>query len=100
MRKIILILSVVLLIVFLGLAAFAVYIFDYIKREEIVKMKTDDAGRVSIEIREEEKGFLRDIAEKVAKIIYDEATKHNPEGDMLPDGIDDRIKEEIKAKVN
>ncbi|HHX58287.1 MAG TPA: hypothetical protein GX706_00755 [Candidatus Moranbacteria bacterium] len=35
-------------------------------------------------------------ARKVVGLIYREATIHNPEGDLVPDEIDDQIKEQIK----
>jgi hypothetical protein len=79
---------------------FLAYVFNYIKREEIVKIKTDDIGKISLEIRDEERGFLRNLAEKVAEFIYDEAEKSNPQGDALPDEIDDKIREKLKEKIN
>lgn len=32
--------------------------------------------------------------------IYQEVTKHNPPGDFFPDSFDDRLKNEIKERVN
>lgn len=36
---------------------------------------------------------------KISDFIYAEATIHNPEGDLLPDQVDDIIKEEIKNRL-
>jgi len=47
-----------------------------------------------------EKDFLKKIARGVKSIIYREATEHNPAGDVLPDQIDDRLKQEVKEKIN
>lgn len=33
---------------------------------------------------------------KVVGMVYYEATIHNPEGDMVPDEIDDRLKKQVK----
>ncbi len=54
----------------------------------------------SLTIQKPEKDFLKKAARKAKSIIYREATEHNPPGDMLPDQIDDKIKQEIKEKVN
>jgi len=54
----------------------------------------------SISIDKPEKDFLKKAANKAKNLIYREATEHNPPGDMLPDEIDDKIKQEIKEKVN
>jgi hypothetical protein len=54
----------------------------------------------SLTINEPEKDFLKKAAQKAKNIIYREATNHNPKGDILPDQIDDKIKEGIKEKIN
>ena len=54
----------------------------------------------SININKPEKDFLKKAAQKAKNIIYREATEHNPAGDVLPDQIDDKIKQEIKEKIN
>ena len=54
----------------------------------------------SITIHQLEKSFLKKVVRKIEGIIYREATVHNPPGDVLPDQIDDKIKQEIKEKVN
>ncbi len=54
----------------------------------------------SITIKKPEKDILKRVVKKAESIIYREATIHNPPGDMLPDQIDDKIKQEIKDRVN
>lgn len=54
----------------------------------------------SLTINKPEKDFLKKAANKAKNLIYREATEHNPPGDVLPDEIDDKIKQEIKEKVN
>jgi hypothetical protein len=54
----------------------------------------------SLTIQKPEKDFLKKAAQKAKNIIYREATIHNPAGDILPDQIDDKIKQEIKEKIN
>lgn len=54
----------------------------------------------SININKPEKDFLKRAARKAKSIIYREATEHNPPGDVLPDQIDDKMKQEIKEKIN
>ena len=87
-----------LLSLFLG-AAFLIYFLNYLKKEKVVEIKSNQESSFSVEIREEEKSFLKKVAGKIKDIIYREATEHNPEGDVLPDEIDDRIKEEIKSRI-
>lgn len=62
-------------------------------------VKHDDGGYY-VKIKDEDKPILKKIAQKINSIIYEEATIHNPEGDMLPDAIDDVLKEQIKERVN
>lgn len=57
------------------------------------------SGVFSLNINQQEKSTLKKIAREIKDWIYYEATIHNPEGDMLPDEIDDRIMEEIKSKI-
>lgn len=51
-------------------------------------------------INPEIKPYIQKITTKTKDLIYQEATKNNPEGDMLPDYVDDKIKQEIKERVN
>ena len=54
----------------------------------------------SLNIKAPEKDFLKRVAAKAKNIVYREATKHNPPGDMLPDQIDDSMKGELKKIIN
>ena len=47
-----------------------------------------------------EKDILKRAAVKAKKLIYREATERNPSGDLVPDQIDDKIKDGIKKVVN
>lgn len=49
-----------------------------------------------MKIKNKIKPFLIKTKDHSLEKIYQEATEHNPEGDMLPDEIDDKIKEEVK----
>ncbi len=54
-----------------------------------------DSGSSKITINESEKYILK----KIKNFIYREATIHNPEGDVLPDQLDDNIIKGIKNRV-
>lgn len=54
----------------------------------------------SLTIAKPEKDILKKAAQKAKNIIYHEATVHNPAGDILPDQIDDKIKQEIKDRID
>jgi len=43
--------------------------------------------------------IVKKTARKIKHFIYREATIHNPEGDTLPDEIDDEILNKIKEKL-
>ncbi|NCU31416.1 MAG: hypothetical protein EOM23_00445 [Candidatus Moranbacteria bacterium] len=47
------------------------------------------------ELREDSKRIIN----QMAGIVYREGEKHNPEGDLLPDWIDDWLKKEIKERI-
>ncbi|MBU1119450.1 hypothetical protein KKH43_06225 [Patescibacteria group bacterium] len=47
----------------------------------------------------EEKESLRGAVTDAKYKVYEEATEHNPEGDMLPDEIDDTLKEKVKEEL-
>lgn len=83
-KKIFLFLSLMLLIswlVFLGIAII------HSQQENITIMEAlkIDSKKIMLEIKE---------------TIYYQATVHNPEGDMLPDEIDDMIKEKVRNQIN
>lgn len=54
-------------------------------------------GEIEMDIKT--KNDVRDEIKKLDGKIYEEATEHNPEGDMLPDGIDDMIRERLKEEI-
>lgn len=56
-------------------------------------------GKDKVELSDEEKAAAKDKANQVKGKVYQEATEHNPEGDVLPDEIDDRIKQELKEEA-
>lgn len=49
-----------------------------------------------IPIKEELKTDSKNIILQIKDVIYFEATVHNPEGDLVPDGIDDSVKGKIR----
>ncbi len=88
-----------LLILFYVGRFFGLKITDADENSPVVKFY-DSAGNFKLEIREPEKTKLKEMADKAKSLIYSEATKHNPAGDMLPDGIDNRVIEEVKERIN
>lgn len=54
----------------------------------------------SLTIQKPEKDFLKKVVRKIEGFVYREATVHNPSGDLIPDQIDDQVKNEIKKVVN
>jgi hypothetical protein len=54
----------------------------------------------SLIIQKPEKDFLKKVVKRIEGFVYQEATIHNPSGDLLPDQIDDNVKGEIKKIVN
>lgn len=100
MKKVFIFLVVLFLTLVFMLFVFSVYFFDMARNEEIVKINVDEKGAASFEVREEEKTLLKNIARIIGEFVYDKATKYNPEGDLLPDEIDNRIKDKVKEKIN
>jgi len=60
----------------------------------------DSEGNFSVNIANPEKDTLKGIVGKISNFVYREATLHNPPGDMVPDQIDNTLKNEVKEKVN
>jgi len=56
-------------------------------------------GREKIELTSEGKEILKQETNKVKDEVYKEATEHNPEGDVLPDELDDKIKQRLKEEA-
>ncbi len=70
------------------------------KNEKVFEFVKEDDGSWGIRFGKMEEEFLRNMADKVESFVYREATEHNPEGDFLPDQIDDRIKGEVKNRIS
>ena len=60
----------------------------------------DQPDNFSVKIRGKEKEELKRLLAGIKSFIYREASIHNPEGDILPDEVDDRMIEKVKDKVN
>lgn len=58
-----------------------------------------DKKTLLIKASVEDKVILKAAARKIKNWIYREATIHNPEGDILPDEIDDEVIKEIKDRI-
>ncbi len=54
----------------------------------------------SFAIAKPEKDVFKKAVKKIEGFVYHEATVRNPPGDLLPDQIDDNVKDEIKKIVN
>ena len=94
--KILLYLFIVTLFILLGLAiAFGIWIKNNTSLEFADFFNRDG----EIEVSGEAKDGIKDGAKKLDGKIYEEATEHNPEGDMLPDGIDDTIRKKLKEEI-
>ena len=79
-----------LLVLIFGLTILSVAIFD---------VNFSD-GRLRIIVEPRVKATVHGTVVRIKKRIYLEATEHNPEGDVLPDEIDDKIIKEIRETVN
>ncbi|PIR73375.1 MAG: hypothetical protein COU40_02770 [Candidatus Moranbacteria bacterium CG10_big_fil_rev_8_21_14_0_10_35_21] len=100
--KFILVLGLVVFLTILGLFVyfnFQIYSQDKNYYDDPVVSLVKENGETKIKISETNKEELKIFLRKIKKIIYHEATLHNPEGDMLPDNIDDDIIKKIKDKV-
>lgn len=56
-----------------------------------------DKGKVKIEQQTKEE--LKKQGKNLENEIYKQATEHNPTGDLLPDSIDNTIKERLKEEA-
>jgi len=61
--------------------------------------KSQDFSPISFLGKIARQEIVKKSAKKIKNFIYREATIHNPEGDMLPDEIDDEILNEIKERL-
>lgn len=69
-------------------------------QEKPIVSLDDSQGSFSVHISSPQKEELKGIVSKISNFVYHEATVHNPPGDMVPDQIDDTIKNAVKEKVN
>lgn len=53
-----------------------------------------------VKLKDQKRPWLKKISSYISQIVYAQASKHNPSGDLLPDQIDDIIKGKIKEKIN
>ncbi|GBE16893.1 hypothetical protein BMS3Abin15_00717 [bacterium BMS3Abin15] len=91
MNKIFLFIVIALLAIALFLTGIVVFsVFEYDEKDD----------SVTVNLNEEDESALKEFAGKIKKWIYREATIHNPEGDVLPDELDDKIIKELKEKIN
>ena len=97
MKKLLKILGIssIIIIVFLAGGLFLVY-EKY--KEEIIFVDPVD-GKTKIKLDENEKNIIKKILKPIVNFVYSEATIHNPAGDVLPDQIDDNIKNSIKDRA-
>lgn len=95
-------LKILVVLIFVLFAAY-VYFFK-IKNESSVSMGfltlTQANGCCQILLAGNESVIIKKVETQINGWIYKQATEHNPPGDMLPDGIDDKIKQKVKETVN
>ena len=65
--------------------------WEDVKDHYVAKMK----GEAREAVDDNKKKIIKEIEDE----IYREATENNPEGDMLPDEIDDTVREKIKENL-
>lgn len=67
--------------------------FDYetVKNYYVTQFRQD--------LSDAEKEVLKEAISETRYKVYEEATEHNPEGDVLPDEIDDKVKERVKEEL-
>ena len=73
---------------------------DSKEEEPLVSLESRSGGGFGLKIREKEKNELKNLVKRVENLVYREATLHNPPGDLLPDQIDDQLKQEVKKTVD
>ena len=98
-------LAVFLFSIFAMLLAGATFAVDFVEREEDIPdgkifAFINGGDSYSLWIREDEKKYLEKITRKAKEVVYREAAVHNPEGDMLPDNVDNDISNELKSRIN
>lgn len=99
MKKLIAVLGIIFIIFVVMPLGFACIFMDSVFDGRVVKVETRNNKRVLVVMPEKEKSVLKRAANRIKRLIYREATEHNPEGDVLPDYIDDKVKETIKERI-
>lgn len=89
LKKIFLTFFILFILAVLGLSLYAKQFIVFDEKTNSVFFRLDP----------EEKTVVKKIAKFIAGIIYREATIRNPEGDILPDELDDEIIKGIKDRV-
>lgn len=87
---------VIILIISLGLALVGGY---WIKSHSSLSFSDFFNKEGKIKVDKNTKEEIKDEAKKVNDRVYQEATEHNPEGDVLPDEIDNTITDELKKEI-
>jgi len=59
----------------------------------------EDNNTLSLKATGEEKSALKSFAREIKRWVYQEATINNPEGDVLPDNLDNQLFGEIKNRI-
>ena len=57
------------------------------------------SGAANVKIDQDTKERLKEEARDLEDKIYNEATEHNPEGDLIPDEWDDKLKDKFKEEA-
>lgn len=99
--KFIFVLFLIVSLIFVGAGT---YLFYQVKNStgelSFDSVKTYCLSSLKSSFSKGEKQELKSEANKVKDRAYLEATEHNPEGDILPDQIDDNVKKKIKEEIN
>lgn len=68
--------------------------------QRLVRLVYNEKGNVAgIFIRSDIKNRAYEIARKFSDTLYEKATLYNPEGDVLPDSVDDTAKLYLREKI-
>lgn len=90
----------IILVGLLGLAVFGGYrVWRGMGDLTFANLVNYFSGVGKIEVDEATKDRLKEEAKNLEDKIYDEATEHNPEGDLIPDEWDDKLKEKLKEEA-
>ncbi|OGE83839.1 MAG: hypothetical protein A3B95_02755 [Candidatus Doudnabacteria bacterium RIFCSPHIGHO2_02_FULL_43_13b] len=83
--------SIIIFFIIIGII-FAMAVFRVVEDDSQNK-------KLNLLLNKEEKSLLKSVVREIKNWVYKEATIHNPEGDVLPDELDDEIIKGIKNKV-